>query len=47
MAEILNYTMNLGFDMTSHRQVSLCRNKLLTRRIVGRDNNLLRPEVHG
>jgi hypothetical protein len=47
MAEIRNYTMNFGFDVTCHRQVSLRRNKPLTRRVVGQVNDLLRPKVHG
>ena len=55
MAEIRNYTMNLasgrpaataaGLNLAG--QVSLRRNKSLKRLVVGRDHDLLRPEVHG
>jgi len=47
MAEIRNYTMNFGSDITRLRQVSLRRNAPLKRRVVGLGNDLLRPEIHG
>jgi hypothetical protein len=47
MAEIRNYTMNFDSDITCQGQVSLRRNKPLKRRVVGRDEDLLRPEIHG
>jgi hypothetical protein len=47
MAEIRNYTMNFGSDITCRRQVSLRRNAPLKRRVVGLTNDLLRPEIHG
>ena len=48
MAEIRNYTMNFGSDITCRRQVSLRRNKpLKKRRVVGWGEDLLRPEIHG
>jgi hypothetical protein len=47
MAEIRNYTMNFNFDITCLRQVSLRCNKSLTRLVVDRNNDVLRPEVHG
>jgi hypothetical protein len=55
MAEIRNYTMNFGFGRRAAKaarlnlasQVSLHRNKPLKRLVVGRDYDLLRPEVHG
>ena len=47
MAEIRNYTMNFGFDITCRGRVSLRRNTPLKRRIVDLNENLLRPEIHG
>jgi hypothetical protein len=47
MAEIRNYTMNFGSDITCRGQVSLRRNKPLKRRVVGHGYDLLRPEIHG
>ena len=52
MAEIRNYTMNFGFDITLalRAKVSLRRNKsvrLRARRVVGRDYELLGTKVHG
>ncbi|MGH8619850.1 MAG: hypothetical protein ACREUW_19340 [Burkholderiales bacterium] len=52
MAEIRNYTMNFGSDMTLAlcAKVSLRRNKpvrLRARRVVARQYDLLRPKVHG
>jgi hypothetical protein len=47
MAEIRNYTMNFGSDITCASQVSLRRNNPLKRFVVGRDYDLLRPKVHG
>jgi len=54
MAEIRNYTMNFGsgpaFGFSLLAQVSLRRNKPLRirlRLVGGRDERLLRSEVHG
>jgi hypothetical protein len=54
MTEIRNYSMNFGsgpaFGLNLLAQVSLRRNKPLRirlRLVVGRDERLLRPEIHG
>jgi hypothetical protein len=49
MAEIRNYTMNFGSARADglNLKVSLHRNMSLARHVVGRDYDLLRPEVHG
>ena len=47
MAEIRNYTMNFGFDVTCRGQVGLGRIKPLKRLVVGLNGETLRPEIHG
>jgi hypothetical protein len=47
MAEIRNYTMNFGSDVTCLAQVSLRRNARLESRVVVQTIEMLRAEVHG
>ena len=47
MAEIRNYTMNFGSDMTCLPQVSLRLNMLLKQHVTARGGDLLRAKIHG